>query len=205
MGGSTKVVTPEPPAPPSTAGSTREWAESLPLVYQTQLQYMPAFSQMAKNINAQLYPETEGLQENLATQAAQGMTSNVPDWMKEEYQSNMRSQLGTNVSSPIGADYMSRGLLQQKMDWQNMYRQLGLAVSGKQQLVQSPSYSDMYGGYTPAANMGFNAQTYSPYASAGASMYGSQAGLMGQQYASNMGLAQSGLNTLGGLAALKMI
>jgi len=42
--------------------------------------------------------------ENLATIANQNMSGNVPDWMKQQYQSDMNAQLGGNAAAPIGAE-----------------------------------------------------------------------------------------------------
>jgi hypothetical protein len=112
------------------------------------------------------------------------MTSEVPDWMRNEYLSNLNANIGTNVGAPVGADYVSRGLLQQKQDWQNYYRDLGLSLTGRQPLTQAqtPATSDYMSNYTPTSVMGYTSSTYSPYASSYANMYGTNASYgLGQQ------------------------
>jgi len=170
MGGGGPDVTYEAapaPAPAPTLGATMgEYAAAMPQMYQTQLEYMPKFAQMAQGIAQEAYPETAKLQESLASQAAAGMEEDVPDWMREEYLSGIRANLGTNIGSPIGAEYTSRAMMAQKQDLQNYYRQLGLTVAGRQQLTQAPSYSEMYGGFTPGGAMGYGASTYGTYTGA---------------------------------------
>ena len=189
MGGRTTITQPTPPPQPSTADAMQAWVQALPQIFETQLKYAPLeaaqqvalareFAQPlgAAYLEAQraMYPETTALQEDLATQAGLGMGAEVPDWMKAEYLSGVRGQLGTNVASRIGADVVSRGLLQQRQDWQNYYRNLGLSLAGRQPLAQPtmPQYSQYMSGFTPQVPMGYMASTYSPYAGAYANMYG---------------------------------
>jgi len=161
---------------------------------QMQMEYAPQMAELQQQIQQDLYPETAGLQENLAAQAREGMESGVPDWMREQYRSNLSAQLGTNVGSGIGADYVSRGLLEQQQNWQNYYRNLALTAAGRQPLaqpgtVQTPqvspaqySGSQWTQGYTPQTSMGYNMQGYAPYAGAYSSMYNTNA---------NVGIAQA--------------
>lgn len=158
--------------------------------YDLQKEYMPKMAQAQYDITNQLYPETAGLQEQLATKASQGMNSQVPTWMQDQYRSNMNAQLGTNAGSPIGADYMSRGLLQQQQDWQNYYNNLGLSVTGRQPLTQpnaintpqvntpqinTPQYqgTNWTQSWNPTNTWQNMNQGYGSYSSAYANMYGS--------------------------------
>ncbi len=184
MGGS---ASPSLPTAPSTGQSVSDWANALPQVYQTQMQYAPQQAQQQLDLTQQfatpmaqalqgaqsaLYPQTTALQENLAGQATQGMTSQVPDWMKAQYQSNMNAQLGQNAGSPIGADYMSRGLLQQQQDWKQYYQNMGLSLTGRQPLTQagSPQTTDYMSSFTPGSVMSSNNQNYGT----SANIYGNQ-------------------------------
>jgi hypothetical protein len=184
MGGDTNI---EQPQQPSTGQSVSEWAQNLPQIYQTQMQYAPLqaamqvqlanqyagqYGQAMQKAQQGLYPETSKLQEQLATQASQGMNSNMPDWMKQQYQSNMNAQLGTNVNAPVGADYASRGLMQQQEDWRRYYQNLGLTTAGRQPLTMAntPGTSDYMSNFTPNAVMSSNNQNYGT----SASMYNAQ-------------------------------
>jgi len=216
--GSTNIEQPSPPAQPSTADAINAWVQSMPQVYETQMQYAPLQAQQQVELAQQyalpygqalqtaqeaMYPGTTALQENLAGQALEGMESGVPEWMQQQYLSNLRANLGTNIGSGIGADYTSRGLLQQQHEWQNYYQNLGLSLTGRQPLTQAatPATTDYMSTYSPASNMNYMASTYSPYASAYSSMYGANAGLAGQKYQSNMNLIGSGIGAFGTMLA----
>jgi hypothetical protein len=171
-----------PPAP-STADAINAWVQSMPQVYQTQMQYAPLEAQQQvelaqqyaaplamaqRQANEILYPGTAGLQENLAEQASQGMNATeMPDWMSRQYRNELKSNLGTNVGSPIGADYVSRGMQSQLFNQQKYYRDLGLTLAGRQPLAtpQGPQTSNYMGNFSPSANMGYMGQNYGNFAS----------------------------------------
>ena len=172
-GGSTTHVS-QAPAPQSTTSSMKDYAESLPAVYQAQLQYEPLmqqqnlamlqqygtqFGQAYKGMNDAMYPETAGLQEQIAAKASAGMNSEMPSWAKDAYRSEMNANLGTNAGSPIGADYASRGMLEQQKNWNDYYTNLGLSAAGRQPLAQggvTPQTNYMQG-YQPAQALANNA------------------------------------------------
>jgi len=207
---------PAAPAQPSTADAVNAWIAGMPQVYQTQMEYAPKQAAQAVQLAQQyalpygeamkaaqegLYPGTTALQEKLAAQAIEGMDSDVPDWMRDEYLSNLSANMGTNVGAPIAADYVSRGLLQQKKDWQDYYRNLGLTLTNRSPLTQAstPNTSDYMSNYTPNSVMGFMGNTYG---TAG-NIYGNQLSYASQQGGGNMGGLGSGLGMLaGGLLAL---
>jgi hypothetical protein len=125
------------------------------------------------------------------------MTSQVPDWMKQQYQSNVNAQLGTNASSPIGADYMSRGLLQQQQDWKQYYQNLGLSVTGRQPLTQAtgPNTSDYMSGFTPNSVMSSNNQNYGT----SANIFGTQQNAATAAQGQMMNLIGSGIGAGGSM------
>lgn len=183
-GSSTTVVTPTPPPQPSTADATKAWVESLPQVYETQMKYAPQeaqqqlellqkyaapMAQAYEQANQQLYPNTAKLQETLAGQALTGATATaMPDWMAKQYRDEFKAQLGTNNASPIGADYVSRGMQRQLYQQQQGYRDMGLSLAGRQPLStpQMPQYSNYMGSQTPGNVMNFMGGNYSTYAQA---------------------------------------
>jgi len=188
-GGDQPSYAPPPaPAQPTVGQSAADYAASMPQIYQTQLEYQPKFAAMSKAIGESLYPTTAGLQENLAGQSVNMMNQAPPDWMKNEYSSNMRAQLGENVSSPIGADAYSTGLMRFNEDYRNQGRQLALSLAGRQQLVQAPSMTEAMGGYNPQSVMNFNQQGYGTAAGMASSMYGSANSLAASNYSAQMGL-----------------
>lgn len=168
--GGTTVIQPATPAPPSPGQSAAEYAAALPTILQAQLQYQPQFNEadyqsfaklaplytsIADQISKQYYPETYGLQESLAKQASEGMTGEVPQALRQQYLSNLNAQLGTNVNAPVGADYVSRGLLDQAQQYRQYYQNLGLSLAGRQPLTSlqyQPSSFDVAGGFGNAFN-----------------------------------------------------
>ena len=171
-GSTTQVIQPTPAPAPSTAEAIQEYVKSLPALYAAQLQYAPQeaaqqvqlaqqyaapLAEAYKQANETLYPGTSSLQEQLASQAQQGSSGQVPSWMRDQYQSDLKAQLGTNASSGIGADYVSRGLLQQQQQYQQYYQNLGLSLAGRQPLAQaqSPGYTNQLGNYNPGQALGY--------------------------------------------------
>jgi hypothetical protein len=190
-----------PPPAPTAVQSAQDYAAAMPSIYATQLEYQPKFAMMSDAINKQLNPITAGLQENLAGQSLDMISQGAPQRLQDEWASNMRAQLGSNVSSPIGADAYSTGLMNYQEQYRNQGRNMALALAGRQQLVQAPTITEAMGGYSPQSVMNYNQQGY------GTNMSGLNyaAGLaannyQAQQQAQNSlygGLA-SGLGSIGG-------
>jgi hypothetical protein len=181
---STSIYTPTPTAAPTTAESIDAWVKAMPAVFSEQQrqapleaqqtmdlynQYALPLAQADYNANAALYPETAKLQENMAGQAAEGMNATqMPDWMRKNYQSDMNANLGTNAGSPIGADYVSRGMQNQLFEQQKYYRDLGLSLAGRQPLSQAsqPATTNYASTFTPTSVMNQNQQGYASYTQA---------------------------------------
>ena len=150
-GGGTTVYTPAAAAPPTASQSAAEYAAALPTILEAQLKYQPQFDQaqyesaaklgpqyasLLDQINRQTNPQTAALQEALAGQALQGATATqIPDYMRKQYQDTVNAQLGTNANAPIGADYVSRGLINQAEGYRQYYQNLGLSLAGRQPLA----------------------------------------------------------------------
>lgn len=174
------------PAAPSATDQVNAWVNALPQVYQAQAQYMPQQAQEQQQIQQQLYPQVSQLSENLATIANQNMSGQIPEWMKQQYQSNMNSQLGANAAAPIGADYASRGLMQQNQNWQQYYQGLGQSVSTQQPLTQPTlNYAQSF---TPNSVMSGMNQNF-----------GTQAGIYGSQLGYNQGQNSNMMNLYGSI------
>lgn len=180
--GGQQVYTPQTPQPPTVGQSAAEYAAALPSIYEASLKYQPEFNKLdyqsyadlmpkytalADQISKQYYPETYGLQEQLAKQAREGSTSDVPQEIRQQYLSNMNAQLGNNVNAPIGADYVSRGLIDQAQQYRQYYQNLGLSLAGRQPLTtasyQQPSFN-VAGGV--GQNYATQAGAYGSYAGA---------------------------------------
>jgi len=181
-GGGTEIVQSTPAPQPSTADAINAWVQSMPQVFAEQQrqaplqaeqqvglaqQYAEPLAQAYKTAQETLYPQTSQLQETLAGQAAQGATATeMPDWMRQQYKSDISGQLGQNAGAPIGADYLSRGMQNQLFQQQKYYRDLGLSLAGRQPLSQpaAPATTDYASTFTPGNVMNFMQQGYGTYA-----------------------------------------
>ena len=159
-------------------------------------QALPGLEKTNSDLMNQYMPGALGLTGQLAGIASKGMDSNTPDWMRQQYQSDMSGALGTNAGSPIGADYRSRGLLQQSEDWKRYYQGLGLNVANS----ASSTYGALTGGFTPGQALQYSQGNYSSYLPQyqAASQYtpGASAltGLGGQMMGIGMGGIVQGVN-----------
>jgi uncharacterized protein YukE len=181
-GGAT-VVQSTPPPQITAQQSMEDYIKILPQLYETQFKYAPQEAQQQleltqqyagplaeayKQAQEQLYPGTVALQEQLATQAQAGMNEGLSAQEREQYGSDIKALLGENVSSPIGADYYGRGLMELDQQRKDYYRNLGLSMTNRQPLTQAstPITNTMASGFTPQDVMGFNTQNYGTYESA---------------------------------------
>ena len=212
---------PDPPQQPSTAEGIKAWADTMPQVYETQMKYAPLEAaqqvQLAQQyaqpygeamLTAQkaMYPEEYALREELMAQGRAGMESGVPDWQKQQYQSDLNANMGTNVGSGIGADYMSRGLLQQNQDWKNYYRNLSMSLSGSQPVYQAtqPSTSNFMSSYSPSSVLNSQLQGYGTAMSGYNARLGNQGGGWGSALGSIGGGAAGGIGAGMGASMLGM-
>jgi len=215
--GSTKIEQPQAPQAPSVSSSMSDYVANYPKLFELMKQYAPQEAQMAldlanqysqplveayKKAQEQLYPEETAINKQINEQIQQGISGGVPDWMKQEYLSNMQSQLGTNVGSPIGADYVSRGLLDLNKSYQDYYRNLGLSQMGRQPIysAQPVNYTNQLGNFTPQGVMNYNASNYGNYSNLYGNMYGTNQRAASQGNWWQQGLTGIGQAGTGGLA-----
>lgn len=200
--GETTIQAQAPAPQPSTAEAIKAWVDAMPQVFETQMEYAPKqaeseialaekyalpYGQAMKTAQEGLYPYTSQIQEKLAQQSLLGSEAKtVPDWAKEQYLSDLRANMGTNVGSGVGADYTSRGLLALGEDWRRYNQNLGLSLAGRQPLSSPtmPTTGQYSQNFSPQDVMGYTANTYGSYVGAQASMYGSYAQAQSQQNAS---------------------
>lgn len=211
MGG-TKI---EQPAQPSVQSSISDYVQNYPALFALQQQYAPQEAQMQvdlatkyagqlgqayKTAQDQMYPNETALSNELTQQAREGMSSEIPEWQKAAYLSDTYAGLGTNAGSGIGADYVSRGMMQQQQDWQRYYQNLGLSITGRQPIAtaSTPTTTNVLQGYTPQGVMNYNASNYGT----AANIYGTaqQAASQGNPYFNSM---MGVLGTAGGIYAAK--
>lgn len=213
MGGGDKTDVIQPaatPAPPTVAQSVSDYVNSLPQIYQAQLQYDPQFAQEEYNLQAQYapqyatlyrdanaaaYPVTAGLQEQLATQAQAGMNSPLPDYLKNQYLDQLHSEIGNNAGSGIGADYVSTNLLNLGKSYQDYYRGLAQQLSGQLPLTltQPQQLPQVGAGYNYGTTSGNQTQGYGSYAGAYANIANSANAANASNYKSQLALYGTGI------------
>ena len=183
MGGGEKIYEPTAPAAPSSADAIQAWIQGMPDIFRMQQEFAPQEAAQQVELAQQyarplgvayqeaqeaMYPGTTAVREQLTQQAQEGMAGDVPDWARQQYLSNVRAQLGEQAGSPIGADYLSTGMMQQQEDWRRHYQNLGLQLSGQQQQLQpqAPQATSYMGGFTPQGVGEQQQAGYSSYATA---------------------------------------
>lgn len=208
---STKVKTDTPPAPtaPTAASSIRDYVELAPQLlelqkqqnpqlaemdYQLAQEYAPKYQQLMMDTEAQAYPYTAGLQEQLAKRASEGIGGELTPELEASYRNRLRAEIGPNAGSGIGADYVSRGLIDAEQQYQRYYDDLGLSLTGRLPLSQAtnPSFRTSSSLLDPSSVMGFNQ-----------GVYGTQGSIFSNLYNTNVASAANARNQnmqlLGGL------
>lgn len=168
MGGKTEIVQSTPPPQPTAAQSAAEYAQALPTILQTQLQYQPEFDQatfdafqrfgpqyaeVARNVLEQYSPNLASLDEKLAQQALNLSEQGLTEQAKNLYRDEFKSLLGNQAASGIGADFIGRNLVREQLAAQAQGQNLGLAIQGKvpiSQAFQQPSQFQVASGFLPS-------------------------------------------------------
>jgi hypothetical protein len=220
MGGKTTIQTPTPPAAPSTSQNIQDYIQNLPAMYQAELdynpkyaqqqldlttQYAPKYAELMKNTNENLYPGIQKLNETLTNQAQSGMDSAVPEAIRAQYLDTLRSEIGPNAGSGIGADYVSRGLVNQNEQYKQYYQNMALSLTGRQPLTQAqaPNFKSASEGYNYGQVANNNMQGYGSYSNLYGNMYGSNGAMAQENLKGRYGLIAAGMGMggafLGGL------
>jgi len=213
---SPKIQQPTPPPAPTVADTTKAYVDSLPAMYQAQLDWNPKLTEQEfqltsdyaskyKGLQDSLYPELAALDKQLTSQATAGSaTSALSPEQRNMYLDTFRAQAGDQATAGIGADYVSRGLVGMGMAQQQYYQNIGLTLTGRQPLYQAQN--------APTANVGagYNYNTvsqamqqgYGNYSSAYSSMYNTNANFATANADRNQQWAQMGLKAFGGFMGM---
>lgn len=192
-----KTETPAPTAPTATSSIT-EYIQNYPRLmelerqYNPQIaaedfalaeQYVPKYQQLMQETEKQAYPYTAGLQEQLAKRAQEGIGGGLTAQMEQSYRDRLRSEIGPNVGSGIGADYVSRGLIDAEQQYQRYYDDLGLSLTGRLPLsqAQNQQFRTAQSIFDPNSVMGMNQGVYGTQGSIYSNLYNSNATLLGSK------------------------
>ena len=182
---STTVVQPPTPAPPAPAPTTgeaiREFAEVQPELFQQQLEFAPQEAQQQLELLQQfgapaaqaaleaqraIAPITTGLQEQLAAQAQEQLSGDIPQREQEAIVSDLNALLGRNVSSGAGDVFRAKAFAGERFRRQQAAQNLALSLAGRQPIPQpvSPSTTQFLGSLTPGQVLQSKGQTFSTLA-----------------------------------------
>jgi hypothetical protein len=168
------------------------------LDFQQLQQYLPQLNDLVSAEQARMSPNQYALNEDLAKQALEGSKADLPSLMKQSALDTFRSEIGSNVGSPIGAEYTSRNLAQLGEQYRNNYQNMGLSLLNKfPTQTQSPNLQGSQGLSAQNLNSAYgnNVGAYGAYQSALANSYYQPAPRSGM----NMGGVLGGLGAAAGM------
>lgn len=216
MGGKTTIEAPQTPAPPTAGQNMADYVNGLPAMYKAQMewnpklaqqqldlttQFAPQYSELMKTTNENLYPGITELNQKLTQQAKSGMDAAVPEAIRNQYLDTLRSEIGGNAGSGIGADYVSRGLVNQNEQYKQYYQNMALSLTGRQPLTQAqvPGFNDVGSGYNYGQVAGNNMSGYTSQTGLYGNMYNANANLAGDRMKAQYGLIGTGMQMAGPL------
>jgi hypothetical protein len=136
-----------------------DYVNSYPQLAELQMKYDPMLAANAKATNEQLYPETAGLQEQIAGQAKTALSQGVPDWYQANVADTLKSQMGRNlVYNPQAQEQYGVATQQANMEYGNYWRNLALSAAGRQPLATGNN--QIANSYTPQNALAFNSSNY---------------------------------------------
>jgi hypothetical protein len=156
--------------------------------------YTPLVNDLMAAEQQRLSPNQYALNEDLAKQALEGSKADLPSLMKQSALDTFRSEIGSNVGSPIGAEYTSRNLAQLGEQYRNNYQNMGLSLLNKfptQAQSATPQGTQGLSQQSLNSAYGNNVGAYGAYQSALANSY--------YQPAPSSGGFGNIMGTLGGL------
>jgi hypothetical protein len=137
-------------------------------------QYTPQVNDLMAAEQQRLSPNQYALNEELASQALAGSKADLPSLMKQSALDTYRSEIGSNVGSPIGAEYTSRNLAQLGEQYRNNYQNMGLSLLNKfptQAQSATPQGAQSFNQQNLNQSMSNNIGAYGAYNSAMANSF----------------------------------
>lgn len=175
MGGKTQVqqAAPTPIQAPSTAEAINAYVQSLPALYQAQLDFAPKeaqqqlsllqqyggqYGQAMQDAQRSLNPQLTSLTEQLSGQAYQGSMAGLTPEDEKYYADQFKSLVGDQVRGGLGASAVASNLLNTRLQRQDYFRNLGLSLAGMQPLAQPqmPNYTNQLGNYSPGQGLNYS-------------------------------------------------
>lgn len=188
----TVVQPPTPPSPPvpTTEEGIKAFVEAQPELFRQQQEFAPQEAQQQLDLlrefggptaqalfeaQQQIAPVTTSLQEQLAQQAVDQLSGDIPQREQEAILSDLNALLGRNVSSGAGDVFRAKAFAGERFRRQQSAQNLALSLAGRQPIPQpqSPNTTQFLGSLTPGQVLGQQSNTFS-----------TQAGLVPQPFVS---------------------
>lgn len=170
------------PQAPTMGQNIQEYIKYYPELFELQQKYSPQEAQLDLELmqdygpqyadylaqeQQRLTPYTYGLQEQLAQMASENAGGQLPPALQNAYLDQYRAEIGQNVGSPIGADYVSNNLARTAEDYRRNYQNLGLSLLGRtpssSYAPSTPQFENPIGGFGFGDLAKINAQNYGTY------------------------------------------
>lgn len=174
MGSSKKVSEPSAPNVPTLDQSLQSFLNYYPQMVSADIAQSPRLAQAQMDLinqfgaptgmaireaNELINPELAKLQKDLIGQVTQGITGNLPDILKDQFLSDLRANVGTNVGSEMGGTEIAKQLFNLGEERRQSF--MNPALSLFSQLPTTTAYtpqvaSTATSGFTPSTAMGYN-------------------------------------------------
>lgn len=156
--------------------------------YDLQKKYSPLYTDLFRREQEQLNPGVYDLRQRLIAEANAGLDNPIRPELRQEYLNTLRSEIGSNAGSPIGADFVGTNIAKLSEDYRRYYQ--GLAQS----LTNGYPVSTVVPSPVQGSPTGMSAdQAVSSAASYGGAMVGAQASMYGAQVAASQRSGSSGI------------
>lgn len=194
MGDNNKQELPQAPETQSYSEVLQDFIANRPELTQSDIQASQSLSQAQldlikqfaaptglalRSAQEEINPELAKLQKDLVGQVTQGLTGELPDILKDQYLSDIRANLGTNVGSPIGATALARELFGLGESRRQSFINPALSLLGKYTTPQAtiPGIDTTGTTTSPSTALSYASQQANQLAN----IYGTQASLYANQ------------------------
>lgn len=173
------------PQPPTMSQNIEEYIRLYPKLFDLEKQYSPQEAQLQLDLlnqygpkfndylvsqQKELTPYTYGLQEQLAQLASDNMGGRLPNRLSDVYVDQFRSEIGPNIGSGVGADYVSSNMAKLNEDYSRYYQNLGLSLINRIPMNSisptTPNFSNPAGNFGIGDLSRYNQGNYGSYVGA---------------------------------------
>jgi len=169
--------TPKSPPQPTVSSGIEEFVKAQPELFAQQLAFAPQEAQQQLELLQQfgaplgqavqeaqraISPLTTDLQEQLAGQAIDQFSGDIPEAEKQAILSDINATLGQNVRAGSGDVFKAKAFAGERFRRKTQAQNLALSLAGRQQLAQpqAPQTTQFLGSLTPGQVLGQQSSTF---------------------------------------------